>query len=80
VFLLEELNSRAQTYRYDQQPNGSWLPPYSCHRRNQIVEGSRLKVESVPGVGAAEIVVAFDPPWTPELITEAGHDFLDGKS
>lgn len=49
----------------------------NCPMHDQIVEGARLIVESVPGVTSAEIVVSFDPPWTPDLITPAGRDFLE---
>lgn len=49
----------------------------NCPMHDQIVEGARLMVESVPGVTSVEIVVSFSPPWTPEWITPAGRDFLD---
>jgi len=49
----------------------------NCPMHDQIVEGARLMVENVPGVTSADIVVSFDPPWSPDLITPAGRDFLE---
>lgn len=46
---------------------------------DQIVEGARMMVESIPGVKTADID-GFDPPWTPDLITPAGREFLENRS
>jgi metal-sulfur cluster biosynthetic enzyme len=51
----------------------------NCPMHDQIVEGARLIVETVAGVMSADIIVSFDPPWTPELITEAGRAFLNDR-
>jgi len=51
----------------------------NCPMHDQIVEGARLMVERVPGVTAADIIVSFDPPWTPDWITPAGQEFLKNR-
>ncbi|MBK9990871.1 MAG: metal-sulfur cluster assembly factor [Verrucomicrobia bacterium] len=52
----------------------------NCPMHDQIVEGARLMVESIPGVKTADITMSFDPPWTPDLITPAGREFLENRS
>lgn len=52
----------------------------NCPMHDQIVEGTRMMVESIPGVKAADITMSFDPPWTPDLITPAGREFLENRS
>jgi metal-sulfur cluster biosynthetic enzyme len=52
----------------------------NCPMHDQIVEGARMIVEGVPGVKSADIVMRFDPPWTPEWITPAGREFLENRS
>jgi len=51
----------------------------NCPMHDQIVEGARLMVESVPGVKSADIVMSFDPPWTPDWLTPAGREFLESR-
>lgn len=52
----------------------------NCPMHDQIVEGARMMVESIPGVKTADITMSFDPPWTPDLITPAGREFLENRS
>ncbi len=40
-----------------------------CPVAGQIVEDARQAVLSVEGVGAADVELTFDPPWTPERIS-----------
>jgi metal-sulfur cluster biosynthetic enzyme len=51
----------------------------NCPMHDQIVEGARTLAESLPGVKTADIVMSFDPPWTPDLITPAGREFLEQR-
>lgn len=51
----------------------------NCPMHDQIVEGARMMVEGVPGVKTADIVVSFDPPWSPDLITPTGREFLENR-
>lgn len=52
----------------------------NCPMHDQIVEGARMMVEGISGVKSADIVMSFDPPWTPDWITPAGREFLDNRS
>lgn len=40
-----------------------------CPAAEQIVTDARTAVAGVEGVDSAEIVLTFDPPWTPERIS-----------
>lgn len=51
----------------------------NCPMHDQIVEGARLMVAGVPGVTTVDIVMSFDPPWNPEMITPAGREFLENR-
>ncbi|MFN9508982.1 MAG: metal-sulfur cluster assembly factor [Planctomycetota bacterium] len=42
----------------------------------QLVANSRQVIEEMPGVGAVDIKVVMDPPWTPEKMTEDARDQL----
>ncbi|MFT3781904.1 MAG: metal-sulfur cluster assembly factor [Nibricoccus sp.] len=51
----------------------------NCPMHEQISEGARYLLSSVPGVTSVEIIIRFDPPWTPEMITPAGREFLASR-
>jgi metal-sulfur cluster biosynthetic enzyme len=51
----------------------------NCPMHDQIVDGARILAEGVPGVKTADIVMSFDPPWTPDLISPAGREFLENR-
>ncbi|NJD20094.1 MAG: metal-sulfur cluster assembly factor [Gemmatimonadetes bacterium] len=40
-----------------------------CPVAGQIVEDARQAILGVEGVGAVEVNLTFDPPWTPERIS-----------
>ena len=40
-----------------------------CPVAGQIVEDAKRAIESVEGVGTAEVELTFDPPWTPERMS-----------
>jgi metal-sulfur cluster biosynthetic enzyme len=41
-----------------------------CPAGPMIQEGIYEAVQSVPGVEAVEVELTWDPPWTPELMSE----------
>ncbi|MFN4906433.1 MAG: metal-sulfur cluster assembly factor [Planctomycetota bacterium] len=47
-----------------------------CPAGPQLVANSRQVIEEMPGVGAVDIKVVMDPPWTPEKMTEDARDQL----
>jgi len=47
-----------------------------CPAGPQLVANSRQVVEEIPGVGAVDIKVVMDPPWTPDKMTEDARDQL----
>lgn len=48
----------------------------SCPAGPQIIQQSKLALEQVAGVTAAEIKLVMSPPWTPERMTEEARDQL----
>lgn len=42
----------------------------ACPAADFILEDIRLKVESVKGINRADIELTFDPPWSPEMMSE----------
>jgi metal-sulfur cluster biosynthetic enzyme len=51
----------------------------NCPMHDQLVSGAKALLESVPGVVEAEVRVVWEPRWTPDRITAAGRDFLNGE-
>lgn len=47
-----------------------------CPAGPQLVANSRQVVEAMEGVGAVEIKVVMDPPWTQDMMTEDARDQL----
>lgn len=47
-----------------------------CPAGPQLVANSRQVVEAIEGVGAVDIKVVMDPPWTPDRMTEDARDQL----
>ena len=47
-----------------------------CPAGPQLVGNSRQVVEAMEGVGAVEIKVVMDPPWTQEMMSEDARDQL----
>jgi metal-sulfur cluster biosynthetic enzyme len=46
------------------------LTSMGCPAGPMIQEGIYEAVQSVPGVEAVEVELTWDPPWTPELMSE----------
>ncbi len=47
-----------------------------CPAGPQLVGNSRQVIESMEGVGAVEIKVVMDPPWTQDMMSEDARDQL----
>ena len=43
-----------------------------CSMINIIAEDVKNKIESLETIGKVKVDVTFEPPWTPEMITEEG--------
>lgn len=48
----------------------------SCPSGGWMVEGVRKAVENLPGVGAVQVDLVFDPEWTPEMLSEEARRVL----
>jgi metal-sulfur cluster biosynthetic enzyme len=46
-------------------PSGAW-----------IHEGVQAALHRLPGVGHVEVAVVFDPPWTPDMLSETARQQL----
>jgi len=47
-----------------------------CPAGPQLVANSRQVIESLDGIGAVDIKVVMDPPWTQDCMTEDARDQL----
>ncbi len=48
------------------------LTTRGCPMHESIREGAQLALQSIEGVSETEVEVAWDPPWHPSMMTEAG--------
>lgn len=48
----------------------------SCPAGPQIIHQSKLALEQVPDVSAAEIKLVMSPPWSPDRMTDDARDQL----
>jgi len=42
-----------------------------CGMGQVLADDVKRKLESLPGIGLADVEVVFDPPWNPNMMTEA---------
>lgn len=47
-----------------------------CPSAHQLVTEARLLIEDLPDVEEANVEVVWDPPWTPEMMSEAAKESL----
>jgi metal-sulfur cluster biosynthetic enzyme len=47
-----------------------------CPAGPQLIANSKQVLGQLPEVGAVEIKIVLDPPWTPDKMTEAARDQL----
>jgi len=52
------------------------LTTMGCPEAGLIEEAAVMAVGSLPGVEEVEVEWTFDPPWTPNLVTEEGLEIL----
>jgi metal-sulfur cluster biosynthetic enzyme len=52
------------------------LTTRACPMGEAMVAGVRRRLEQVAGVSRVEVELTFEPPWTPERISEAGREAL----
>ena len=48
----------------------------ACPAGPQLIGGAKKEVGSIEGVGAVEVKIVLDPPWTPDRMTEDAKDQL----
>ncbi len=48
----------------------------ACPAGPQLIAGAKKEVGSLEGVGAVEVRIVLDPPWTPDRMTEDAKDQL----
>lgn len=48
------------------------LTAQGCGMGDSIASDAQQKIERIPGVRSADVRVVWDPPWTPELISQDG--------
>ncbi len=41
-----------------------------CPLAQQLVGKAREAVESIPGIGKVNVELVFDPPWSPDMMSE----------
>ena len=47
-----------------------------CPAGPQLIGQSKQVVSQMPDVGSVDVKMVFDPPWSPERMTEDAHDQL----
>lgn len=47
-----------------------------CPLHNTMAQGAEMAVRRLPGVESATVRVVWDPPWTPERMSEAARQQL----
>jgi metal-sulfur cluster biosynthetic enzyme len=47
-----------------------------CPAGPYLMQAAEESVQGISGVEAVEIILTFDPPWTPDRITADGRSFL----
>jgi len=52
------------------------LTTMGCPVQEDIEQMARVAVLSVPGVEQVTVRWTFNPPWTPDRVTEEGRDML----
>ena len=52
------------------------LPAPGCSMGPQIAQNAEWRIAEIDGAGDVQVEMVFDPPWTPNLITEEGKKLL----
>lgn len=48
-----------------------------CPATNYLREGAGEAAQSVAGVDWADVELTYDPPWTPDMMSQAAKDYLE---
>lgn len=48
----------------------------ACPAGPQLIAQSKRVLSKMPGVGNVDVKIVFDPPWTPDRMTEEARDQL----
>ena len=48
----------------------------ACPAGPQLISQSKRVLSQLPGVGQVDVKIVFDPPWTPDRMTEDARDQL----
>ncbi|MBL8861032.1 MAG: DUF59 domain-containing protein [Planctomycetes bacterium] len=52
------------------------LTSQSCPEARTIPEVMKRRLNALPGVSGTQITIVWDPPWTPQKISEEGRKML----
>ena len=52
------------------------LTSQSCPEARTIPEVMKRRLNALPGVSGTQIAIVWDPPWTPQKISEEGRKML----
>ena len=52
------------------------LTAAGCGMGPQIAQNAEWRIGEIEGVKEVEVEMVFDPPWTPDLVTEEGKKLL----
>lgn len=52
----------------------------SCPASGYLVEGARAALAALPDVREARVNLVWEPPWTPEMLTESAREALGWKA
>lgn len=55
---------------------GMTLTTMSCPAGQVIMDGVKAAAEAVPGVESVEVRLIWDPPWSPEMLSDAAREQL----
>jgi metal-sulfur cluster biosynthetic enzyme len=47
-----------------------------CPLHDTITRSAEMAIETLPGVSKAAVEIVWDPPWTPEMLTDEGRRLL----
>ena len=47
-----------------------------CPLHDTITRSAEMAIETLPGVSKAQVDIVWDPPWTPEMLTDEGRRLL----
>ncbi len=66
--LIYDIQTRPNDEKVDVVVTMSLTTP-GCHMGDHMARDIKSKLESLDGVGKAEVNITFDPPWNPEMMS-----------